>query len=110
VTVTDKPDLNGMTKRQAIKAFLLTALADGALAVRDLEAKARAGGLLAEGLPISQSRPIRRIADKLHVLSYREDDPWWWRLPMARPQDGGKVTASLSSRVPVPDAPRASSV
>ena len=74
-----------MTKREAIKALLQTTLADGAVAVRDLETKARATGLLAADLPLSQCRRLRRIAGKLHILRHREDDRWRWRLPMTRP-------------------------
>jgi hypothetical protein len=91
--------------RVAIKAFLQTALADGAVPAKDLEIKARAAGLLAEGLPLSQCHPLRRIADKLHILRYREDDRWWWRLPMTRMtsrQDDDKVTAPAPDLVLVP--------
>jgi hypothetical protein len=103
-TTKTKPD------RAAIRAFLCAALADGAVPVRDLESQARAAGLLAEGLPISQSRPIRRVADKLHTLRFREDDKWWWRLPMTSSQDAVKVTAPVSVPVPAPDPSPAPSV
>jgi len=103
-TTKTKPD------RAAIRAFLCAAPADGAVAVRDLESQARAAGLLAEGLPISQSRPIRRVADKLHTLRFREDDKWWWRLPMTSSQDAVKVTAPAPDPVPAPDPSPAPSV
>jgi hypothetical protein len=70
------------TDRAAIRAFLESALADGAVRVRDLEAKARAEGLLPPDLAISQCKPFRRVAEKLHILHFREDDRWLWRLPV----------------------------
>jgi len=63
--------------RQTIRAFLEAALADGAVPVRDLEAKARVATLLAPDLPISQCKPFRRAADDLHVLRFRDDDRWF---------------------------------
>jgi hypothetical protein len=77
--------------RQTIQAFLESALADGAVPVRELEAKAPAAMLLAPDLPISQCKPFRRAADDLHVLRFRDDDRWFWELPKTGGQDAHKV-------------------
>jgi hypothetical protein len=62
--------------RQSIRVFLEVALRDGAVAVRDLEARARAEGLLPPNLAISQCAPFRTAARKFKILSFREDDRW----------------------------------
>jgi hypothetical protein len=80
--------------RQTIQAFLESALADGAVPVRELEAKAPAAMLLAPDLPISQCKPFRRAADDLHVLRFRDDDRWFWELPKTGGQDAHKMPAS----------------
>jgi hypothetical protein len=86
--------------RRTIRAFLETALADGAVAVRDLEAKARAAMLLVPDLPISQCMPFRTVARKLKILSFREDDRWWWRLPMVEKQDDLKMIEAMPEPAP----------
>jgi hypothetical protein len=56
-----------MADREVIRAFLESVLCDGAVAVRDLEARARAEGLLEEGQVISQTMPWRTAGRKLGI-------------------------------------------
>jgi hypothetical protein len=107
--MTKKRESNGRTHmptdRAAIRAFLESALADGGVPVRDLEARARAAGLLPEGLAISQCKPIRKAANKLHILRYRDGDHWVWELPSVSGKDAQKMPASadvvqLDAQVP----------
>jgi hypothetical protein len=99
-----KPD------RAAIRTFLRAALANGAVPVRDLESRARAAGLLAEGLALSQCMPIRTAAGKLKVLRYREDDRWWWRLPSTKMEDDVKMIETALETEPVAEPPPSPSV
>jgi hypothetical protein len=93
-----------MTDRAKIAEFLQAELASGAVAVRDLEAKARAAGLLSPDLPISQCMPFRTVANKLHVLRYRENDKWWWRLPNTKTQGDAKVIETVpETEQPAPE-------
>jgi hypothetical protein len=85
--------------REVVRAFLESVLRDGAVAVRDLEARARAEVLLAEGQQLSQCKPIREIADELHVLRFRQDDQWFWQLPAVSDQDDREMP-DAASQVP----------
>jgi hypothetical protein len=80
-----KPD------RAVIRAFLRAELANGDLPAKEVEARARTAGLLAEDLALSQCMPFRTAANKLHILRYREDDHWRWRLPQRKAEAVSKV-------------------
>jgi putative DNA primase/helicase len=53
------------------EAFLREVLADGPVSVVNLETMARAAGLLSNGTPLSQSKPIRSAAKTLRVRKIR---------------------------------------
>jgi hypothetical protein len=100
-----RPVRDSPPSRDVVRAFLETVLRDGAVAVRDLESKARAELLLAEGRPLSQSKPIRKAADELHVLRFRQDDQWFWQLPSVSNQDDRKMPNASSPVAAASDKP-----
>jgi hypothetical protein len=63
-----------------VREFLKCALANGPVAVRDLEAKARAAGLLRPDQPISQCKSFRTIANKIGVRRFQMGRCWHWTL------------------------------
>jgi hypothetical protein len=83
-----------MTDSQAITEFLQRELAGCAMPVRDLEARARAEGLLEAGQVISQTMPWRTAGRKLGVVHFREDDRWFLKLPSTSTQDDSKAIAA----------------
>jgi hypothetical protein len=83
----------GRPARDAAKAFLAAALAAGPAAVGDLEARARARGLLGASTLLSHCRAMRAAADSLGVVKRREGfgpgSVVRWSLPTrARPPIG----------------------
>src|ERR1700730_16382292 len=68
-----------------VTEFLGDALALGALGVPELEAKARAAGLLGEGQQISHARVFKRAKRSLGIKSLRAGfgarSQWLWQLP-----------------------------
>ena len=84
-------------------AFLENVLAHGPLAAADIEREAIAAGLLVEGQPISQCKPLRSARDALGIKPYREGGTgatgrWLWALPARRPK-----MPSTGLRCPVPE-------
>jgi hypothetical protein len=71
-----------------ITEFRRVTLANGPLAVQDLQTKARAAGLLGQDQPISQCKSFRGIADKLGVKRFQAVRRWWWSLPRKRNRAG----------------------
>jgi len=69
--------------------FLRVALSSGPISVRDLQTKARAAGLLEQDKPISQSKPLRSVADTLGVKRLQRMRRWWWALPAKRNRHAG---------------------
>jgi hypothetical protein len=69
----------------AITDFLSRALAGGALAVSDLEVKARAAGLLGERQPIQHAKAFKKAKKALGVRSVRNGfgsgGKWAWLMP-----------------------------
>ena len=69
----------------AVTDFLNRALADGALAVADLEARARAAGLLGEHQQIQHAKPFKLAKKGLDIRSIRDGfgrgGKWAWMLP-----------------------------
>src|SRR5438094_484111 len=81
----------------AIADFLNRALAGGALMVAELEAKARAAGLLRERQEIQHAKAFKKAKKALGIRSIRDgfggDGKWAWLLPPA------SVPAANESRV-----------
>ena len=69
----------------AIADFLNHALADGALAVAELEVKARAAGLLGERQQIQHAKAFKKAKKSLGIQSRRDGfgvgGKWVWLLP-----------------------------
>jgi hypothetical protein len=67
--------------------FLKVVLAAGPADVLEIEAEARAAGLLAEGKSVSQSKPFRSARKMLNVqiekVGFNSGAKWQWRLPEA---------------------------
>jgi DNA-binding NarL/FixJ family response regulator len=62
--------------------FLQVQLRDAsAVAVIEIEKRARTVGLLAQHSPISQDKAFRRARSRLGVLTYQQGRHWYWRLP-----------------------------
>jgi hypothetical protein len=76
----DRPKLTN-----AIPVFLRDALANGALSVLELEAKARAAGLLRENQEIQHAKAFKRAKKFLGIRSRRDGfglgGKWVWLLP-----------------------------
>jgi hypothetical protein len=76
----DKP-----TARDDAAGFLRTVLADGAVAVPDLEESARAAGYLGRDQSISQCKPFRSARELLGIKPYQakgvRSGGWFWALP-----------------------------
>jgi hypothetical protein len=83
-----------------VTEFLGNALALGALGVPELEAKARAAGLLREGQQISHARVFRRAKKSLGIRSLRAGfgarSQWRWQLPQQ--SEGSPKTDSGTAR------------
>jgi hypothetical protein len=87
------------SRTPAISSFLLGALADGPVLVTELEAGARAVGLLQDGRRIADTRVFKQTKKALGVQSRRggfgRDGMWYWYLPI-QPSD-----SALQTRVDV---------
>jgi hypothetical protein len=74
----------------AIADFLNRALAGGALAVVELEAKARAAGLLGERQQIQHAKAFKKAKKALSIRSIRDGfgsgGKWAWLMPPQAPQ------------------------
>src|SRR5438552_16943461 len=69
----------------AVTDFLRASLSNGALAVPDLEAKARAAGLLGERQQIQHAKAFKKAKKSLGIQSRRDGfgvgGKWVWLLP-----------------------------
>jgi hypothetical protein len=84
-----------------ITAFLNHALARGALAVSELEAKARAAGLLGEHQQIQSVKAFKKAKKALGIQSIRDgfgrDGKWAWLMPpKAAPEIGSLPNSDLA--------------
>jgi hypothetical protein len=65
--------------------FLRNSLANGALAVAELEARARAAGLLSQRQQIQHAKTFKKAKSALGIRSIRDgfggDGKWAWHLP-----------------------------
>jgi hypothetical protein len=94
--------------RAGIRKFLLDTLANGDVPAKEVEARARAAGWVAEGQILSHCKPLRRIADKLHILRYRREGAWFWSLPKPTQLIARKLPdASTKLPPPPPEDPAA---
>jgi putative DNA primase/helicase len=88
------------TAKDDAKTFLQEALADGPMSVADLEAEARAAGLLGERQRLSYNKAIRVAADSLGVVRKREGfgrgAAYHWSLPDAPCVRSGAMLAHAS--------------
>ena len=103
--------LQGMTNRShsvEVAEFLRSTLAGGALGVPNVEAIARAAGLLGEDQRITHSKAFRTAKKSLGIRSVRNgfgsDGVWLWLLeqpdpPVAQPLSAiARRTASVGSK------------
>jgi putative DNA primase/helicase len=85
------------TARDDAKVFLQEALANGPISVVDLEAEARAAGLLGERQRLSYNKAIRAAADRMGVVRKREGfgrgAAYHWSLPDAPCVPSGAMLA-----------------
>ena len=82
--------------------FLRVALADRRRSVNELEASARAAGLLKERQRIAQAKPFRRAKEFLRIRSHRAGfgarSHWLWELPRASVPSAKAQRASAPPR------------
>ena len=94
--------MNDQLSESAVSAFLKTALADAALSVPKLEAKARAEGLLGEHQRITHAKLFQRAKQSLGIKSIRAgfgtSGCWHWEMPRTADRSS---TASSITRQPV---------
>src|SRR6478672_1611128 len=90
-----------------IREFLHVALANGPVAVKDLEEKARAAGLLRPDQPISQCKPFRTIADKIGVQRLQKERRWFWTMADQPKQAASDISRAADAH---PDAPQPAAV
>jgi hypothetical protein len=87
------------TAKDDAKVFLQEALANGPISVVDLEAEARAAGLLGERQRLSYAKAIRAAADKMGVVRKREGfgrgAAYHWSLPDAPCVPSGAMLAHV---------------
>jgi hypothetical protein len=95
----------------AITVFLSGALADGALAVGDLQAKARAAGLLCEHQQIQHAKAFTKAKKALGIRSIRDGfgrgGKWAWLMPPRVATEIGSVANSdlaINEQRPVRDS------
>jgi len=91
-----------------VVAFLSGALTSGRVSASQLEARARAAGLLAEHQHITHSKPFKRAKKALGIRSLRNgfgrDGEWFWSLPeQPSPQRMPPVSNGLGP--PIAEAP-----
>jgi hypothetical protein len=88
--------------------FLRDVLLDGALAVDELDAKARAVGLLGPHQRVGDSKSFRRAKKALGIRSVRVgfgvEGQWSWALPTASGTDLVETAADLAPKAPAPVA------
>jgi hypothetical protein len=76
-------------KNDAVE-FLVQVLAGGPLPVVDIEAEARAAGMLGHATPINKDKPFRAAKEKMRIKSYQskgqKSGGWVWELPDERGQ------------------------
>lgn len=99
-------DLN-MTTHSCTVDFLREVLASGPISVSELEAKARAAGLLSERQRITHAKPFKRAKKSLGIRSLRNGfgswGEWTWRLDgaLAETNKAGAGRQLAGSKSPV---------
>ena len=80
--------MNDRLSEAVVTAFLKTVLADAALSVPKLEAKARAAGLLGDRQRVTHAKLFKRAKKSLGIRSTRAGfgtaGEWLWELPSNR--------------------------
>lgn len=69
------------TMKEACAEFLQVLLIKGRMVVPEIEQQAIAAGILKEGTPISQCKPIRSARKELDIKVYQEARHWYWEMP-----------------------------
>lgn len=73
------------TMAEEAEKLLREVLAKGRMVVQDIEAEARAAGMLSANKEIRNSKPFRKACDKLRIVHDREGfgpgAKYYWRLP-----------------------------
>ena len=94
--------MNDRLRESAVSEFLKTALADAALSVPKLEAKARAAGLLGDRQRVTHAKLFKRAKKSLGIRSTRAGfgtaGEWLWEMP--RNADRSSAASSIT-RQPV---------
>jgi hypothetical protein len=93
-TATQRPPSLGRATTSLALRFLELALADGPVAVTDIETKARAACLLGPTQKITDAKLFKRSKRLLHIRSVRVGfggaGSWCWELPMRAPPPGSE--------------------
>src|SRR6476659_3788517 len=95
------------TQTANVREFLRVALANGPVAVKDLEEKARAAGLLRPDQPISQCKSFRTIANKIGVQRLQKERRWFWTMADQPKQAASDISRAADAH---PDAPQSAAV
>jgi hypothetical protein len=89
--------------------FLKTTLTDGPVAVSEIEARARAAGLLGERQRITNVKAFRKAKSALGIVSIRQgfgrDGAWAWALPPPAKLSAPEAEGQLLAEREVPAAP-----
>lgn len=84
-----RPSREPSAKDDAVQ-FLSRVLANGQMAVSDIEAEARAAGILGSAIPINKDKPFRAAKEKLCIRSYQpkgqKGSGWVWEIPNTKGQ------------------------
>jgi hypothetical protein len=106
-TEAESAKMNPISASAEVTAFLNSSLAGGALAVGDLEAKARAAGLLCEHQQIQHAKAFTKAKKALGIRSIRDGfgrgGKWAWLMPpQAAPEIGSVANSDLATNVQRP--------
>src|SRR3984893_14259031 len=103
-----RPTQSTRSRKQDAMAFLQGVLAAGPAAVTEIEATARAAGLLSDRQDISHAKRFKHAKAALGIASIRQgfgrDGEWAWALPPPAEVPAPQAEGQLSSTSPVINA------
>jgi hypothetical protein len=104
--VAAKRNGSAADRSAAVLAFLKGVLADGELAVADLEVRALAAGLLGERQKITDAKTFKaakkRLGIKSHRVGFGPGAVWFWALPTVPEIKVIETAAGLAPNTPEP--------
>jgi hypothetical protein len=105
---TSRPTQSTRGRKQDAMVFLQGVLAAGPAAVTEIEARARAAGLLSDRQDISHAKRFKHAKAALGIASIRQgfgrDGEWAWALPPLAAVPAPQAEGQLSSTSPVINA------